>query len=151
PKYSLANNLWLGGIPWDLKCLTFAESILVSLLYPRVHVFKLFPKVRTPGMDESSFQCAMCGSITTYLLNINDISSMIQGNLMPRPTRILVSVILITFIGLAGLPKNWIDRLFRVCRCSIHAALVWQKRHNPRYFRDVEIDQERIEVLPEDG
>jgi hypothetical protein len=25
PEYSLANNMWIGDIPWELQCLTFPE------------------------------------------------------------------------------------------------------------------------------
>ncbi|KAI6009202.1 hypothetical protein BKA83DRAFT_4070794 [Pisolithus microcarpus] len=44
PRHSLANNMWIGEIPWVLKVLTFPEQLLVVLAYPRVYVFKLFPK-----------------------------------------------------------------------------------------------------------
>ncbi|KAF9234215.1 hypothetical protein BU15DRAFT_79235 [Melanogaster broomeanus] len=44
PRLSLANGLWIGRVPWQLAVLTFAEQLLVALLYPRVFVFKLFLK-----------------------------------------------------------------------------------------------------------
>jgi hypothetical protein len=44
PRYSLANQLWIGHVPWQLQVLTFPEQLLIALLYPRVFVFKLFPK-----------------------------------------------------------------------------------------------------------
>ena len=44
PWFSLANNLWIGEVPWQLKTLTFPEQLLIALLYPWVYVFKLFPK-----------------------------------------------------------------------------------------------------------
>lgn len=44
PKYSLANDLWIGKVPWQLRTLSFPEQLLIALLFPRVYVFKLFPK-----------------------------------------------------------------------------------------------------------
>ena len=40
PQYSLANNMWIGEIPWELQRLTFPEQLLIALIYPRhPHVF----------------------------------------------------------------------------------------------------------------
>lgn len=44
PKYSLANNLWVGDVPWELRRLTVPEQLLIAILYPRVFVFKMWPK-----------------------------------------------------------------------------------------------------------
>lgn len=44
PKFSLANNLWIGRIPWELKKPTPPEQLLIAHVYPRVFVFKLYPK-----------------------------------------------------------------------------------------------------------
>lgn len=44
PKFSLANNLWIGKIPWQLQVLSLPEQLLISHLYSRVYIFKLFPK-----------------------------------------------------------------------------------------------------------
>ncbi|KAK7678878.1 hypothetical protein QCA50_017762 [Cerrena zonata] len=58
PKYSLANNLWIGPIPWILSQLTIPEQLLIAHLYPRVFVFKLSPKSFT-NPDTSMLQRAM--------------------------------------------------------------------------------------------
>ena len=34
PQYSLANNMWIGKIPWELQVLTVPEQLLIALLYP---------------------------------------------------------------------------------------------------------------------
>jgi hypothetical protein len=44
PRHSLANNLWVGPIPWELSQLTVPEQMLIALLYPRVFVYKLSNK-----------------------------------------------------------------------------------------------------------
>ena len=47
---------------------------------------------------------------------MDGISSMLHGNLMPRPPAVLASVISVTFIGLGDLPKHWLRTTFRVRR-----------------------------------
>ena len=98
PTYSLANNLWIGCIPWQLQVLTFSEQLLIALLYPCVYVFKLYPKDINFRPDGSVLQSGMQGNVSMYDLDVKGVASMLQGNLMPRPPLILPSVISVTFI-----------------------------------------------------
>ncbi|KAJ7805184.1 hypothetical protein B0H14DRAFT_2383059 [Mycena olivaceomarginata] len=149
PRHSLANNLWIGRIPWELQVLTFPEQLLVALLYPRVYVFKLHPKCRGT-FDPSQLQRGMRGTVTTYDLDVEGVSAMIEGNLMPRPPEILASVITVTYVGLGELPKNWLHNTFRVRRAVVRRALGWLKAFNPKYYGHIKIDDGRIQALPED-
>ena len=56
PKMSLANGLWIGRIPWQLQVLTFPKQLLIALLYPRIYVFKLFPKCQQGGRNMALLQ-----------------------------------------------------------------------------------------------
>ena len=56
PKFSLANNLWIGRVPWELKKLTFPEQLLIAHIYPRVFVFKLYLKLATHGQQPATLQ-----------------------------------------------------------------------------------------------
>ncbi|OCH87122.1 hypothetical protein OBBRIDRAFT_837649 [Obba rivulosa] len=150
PKYSLANGLWVGKVPWHLQVLTIPEQMLIALLYPRVYVFKLFPKQVGSGRDPSTLQRAMRGNVSTYELNIEGVASMVQGKLMPRPPAILASIISVTFIGIGQLPHKWLRTTFRVRRQFVHEALQWLKENNWKYYGDIEIDSQRICDLPED-
>ena len=58
--------------------------------------------------DVSMLQWAMHGNVCSYEPNIDTIASMVQGKLMPRPPAILASLITITFIVVAQIPKNWV-------------------------------------------
>ncbi|GLB44644.1 putative G-quadruplex DNA unwinding [Lyophyllum shimeji] len=149
PQFSLANNLWIGKVPWQLEVLTFPEQLLIALLYPRVYVFKLFPKAYGPR-DPSTLQRGMRGTVTSFDLDMDGIASMIAGNMMPRPLSVLPSIISVTFIGLGDLPKRWLRNTFRVRRQFVFEALRWQKEHNTKYYGNIEIDAERIRSLPED-
>ena len=148
PSLSLANNKWIGRIPVEISDLTFPEQLLVAHLYPRVYVFKLFPKI-AGGIDPSKLQRAMGGTVTTFELDMSGIVSMLEGNLMPRPPALLASLISVTFIGLGRLPKSWLRQFFHVRRRKVHAALCWFKENNPKYYGSIEIDHGRLSQLPE--
>jgi len=149
PQYSLANRLWIGRILWQLQVLTFPEQLLIAHLYPRVFVFKLFPKRQGSVRQASGLQNAMRGNVSTYDMPMDGISTMIQGNLMPRRPAVLASLITVTFIGLGDLPKAWIHSTFRVRRKVVHDALLWLKENNP-YYAEIDISASHLEELPED-
>ena len=124
PRYALANNLWVGPIPWELQCLTFPEQLLISWVFPRVFIFKLFPKAagQFPG---DQLQSGMRGNVVSYEQDMEGIASMIEGRLMPQSLCILASVLSITFIGVGRLPQNWLHSTFHVRREVVRAALRW--------------------------
>jgi hypothetical protein len=149
PQYSLANNLWIGRIPWELSILTLPEQLLIALLYPRVFVFKLHP-ICKGRFDSSQLQRGMRGTVSTYDLDMEGISAMISGDLMPRPLEVLASVISVTYVGLGELPKNWLLNTFRVRRDVVRRSLCRLKAINPKYYGSIKIDSDRIQALPED-
>ena len=150
PKHSLANQLWIGRTPWELEVLTFPEQLLIALVYPRVYVFKLFPKRRQGIREVSTLQRAMRGNVCSYELNMDAIASMVQGKLMPRPPAILASLITVTFIAVGQIPKKWLQSVFRVRRQVVHDALCWLKANNPKYYGDVEVSASELAQLPVD-
>jgi len=80
---------------------------------------------------------------------MDGISTMIQGNLMPRRPAVLASLITVTFIGLGDLPKAWIHSTFRVRWKVVHDALLWLKENNP-YYVEIDISASHLEELAED-
>ena len=150
PKFSLANNLWIGRTPWELKRLTFPEQLLIAHLYPRVFVFKLYPKSTGYAHEPATLQRGMRGNVSTYDLNVNAVTEMLEGKLMPRPLTILSSLISVTYIGGRKLPKNWLRSTFRVRREAVATALAWLKANNPKYYGDIAISGEALERLPVD-
>ena len=91
--------MWIGRVPWELAQLTFAEQLLVVLLYPHVYVFKLYPKQGGRGLDSEDLQRGMRGNVSTFDINSDAIVEMLQGRLMPRPPGVLASLVTITFIA----------------------------------------------------
>ena len=148
PKFSLANNLWVGPVPADLGCLTFPEQLLIAHLYPRVYVFKLFPKSGGGPMD--GMQRGMRGNVSTYELNVEAMVAMVEGDLMPHPPTVLASLIAITYIGVGSIPKEWLHSTFRVRRHHVSRALRWLQANNPKYYGGISICEDRLNRLPED-
>ncbi|KAM6488770.1 hypothetical protein JOM56_015775 [Amanita muscaria] len=150
PRYSLANNLWIGQVPWQLQTLTFPEQLLIALLYPRVYVFKLFPKALHSRPDAASLQRGIRGNVSTYELDVDGAVSMVQGSLLPRALSILPSVISITFIGRGPLSKRFLKPIFRVRRFFVAEALQWLRKHNEKYYGAIGIDPDLMQLLPID-
>lgn len=150
PALSLANNLWIGPVPWHLEVLTFPEQMLIALLYPRVFVFKLFPKDADFRPGEETLQRGMRGTVSTFEMDVAGVSEMTQGNLMPRSPSILPLVISVTFIGRGQVQKRKLRSIFRVRRRFVFEALRWLKYNNSKYYGDIVIDGSRIQSLPDD-
>ena len=148
PKFSLANGLWIGPVPVELSSLTFPEQLLIAHLYPRVYVFKLYPK--SGGGAGPELQRGMRGNVSTYELNVSAAAEMVEGRLMPRRPSALASLIAITYIGVGPLPRRWLHSLFRVRRYHVARALEWLKINNPTYYGDITISPARLSELPED-
>ena len=151
PKHALANNLWIGEVPKALKDLTLPERILIAKYYPAAYIIKLFPKKRGSwAWDQNQMHRGLKGNVSTYRLDPAQVSSMIEGHLMPPPARILSATIGITFVGPRGLPESTMPAMFRVRRYRVHKALAWLKENNPLYA-DILISDAHLMELPKDG
>ena len=148
PLLSLANNLWISPIPWQLQILTFSKQLLIALLYPCIFVFKLYSKGATFCPGSKTLQWGMRGTVSMFEPDITGVSTMTQGNMMPRPTSILPSVMLVTFIGKGQVPKRQLGCLFHIHCQFIFEALCWLKENNPKYYGDIVIDRSCIQSLP---
>lgn len=148
PKFSLANNLWIGNIPHELAMLTLPEQLLVSRHYSQCYVVKLYPQDGHLS-NPDHLQRGMAGNVTLYNMNTKAIVEMLEGQFLPQPAAQLASVLAITYVGTRKLPKTWLKSTFRVHRQVIYEALLWLKENNEMY-RDIVISSERLHNLPED-
>lgn len=149
PRYSLANDLWIGEIPWELATLTIPEQLLIARHYPRCYVFKLYPRDGRQ-LSPDQLQRGMKGNVSLFELNTEDVVKMLEGQLMPNLASTLASVLAITFVGSHSLSKDWLQSTFRVRRRSVYEALDWLKRNNSMY-QDIHVEEHRLRMLPEDG
>nr|GAT42295.1 predicted protein [Mycena chlorophos] len=151
PQLSLANNMWVGPVPFALSILTLPKRLLIALYFPAAYVVKLFPK--TAGgkkWNKERINSGMRGNVSTYRLNTSDIADMVTGHLMPRPVEILAAVISVAFVGAKNVPLRLLPEAFDVRRHRVADALAWLKINNPLYA-DVVISQDRLGQLPEGG
>jgi hypothetical protein len=151
PPLSLANGLWLGEIPEELSILTLPERMLIAKYFPAAYIVKLFPKkIGSRNWDPRLLQNGLRGNVSTYKLDQSQIVTMIDGTLMPPPSKILAAIIGITFVGPKNLPERSMPNMFKVRRSRVRNALVWLKANNHLYSNIV-ISEERLEELPEDA
>ena len=147
PAFSLANGLWIGERPKELDELTVTEQKLLALIYPRLHVYKLYPK---QYCGEEGLQRAMRGSLCSYPLNSEKMADMLTGKLLPRKPDVLPSLIAVLYIGVGRLPQEPLKHLLRVRREKVWNALVWLKQNNTKYYGNIEISEVTLRQLPED-
>lgn len=98
PTLSLANGLWIRRTPWELRQLTIPEQLLIARAYSRVFVIKLYLKNQHRSNPDALFS-ALHRNVMTYPLNMDHISRMISGTLMPQTPRVLANV--------DSLPSPW--------------------------------------------
>ena len=151
PKLSLANQMWIGDVPFELSVLTIPEKIIIARYFPVAYVVKLFPKKKGARFwNPARLNSGVRGNVSTYRLNTEDIVDMIDPKIMPPSSRILAATIAITIIGPQGLPEKSMPGFLRIRRARVRAALMWLKLHNPLYL-NVEISDETLNQYPEDG
>ncbi|CAF1215625.1 unnamed protein product [Rotaria sordida] len=71
PKFSPANNMWLGDVPTELQGLTIPEEKLISLYRHNSCVIKL----QSPFHSTTTAQAALKGNCITFLQNVPNIVS----------------------------------------------------------------------------
>lgn len=147
PKFSLANNMWIGDIPFELQVLTVPERLLISLYYPAVYVYQLFPKTFHQGRS-GFYNKKLCGNVSTYRLAPQRMADLACGNLMPRKPDVLASLVSVTLVGRNRYPERTLKGMFQLRRSRILAALMWLKANNP-FYHDIHIDTEALECIPE--
>ncbi|KAJ3567669.1 hypothetical protein NP233_g6214 [Leucocoprinus birnbaumii] len=151
PPLSLANNMWIGTVPFELRILTLAEKILIARYYVAAYIIKLYPK--DPSVkywDSNTLNSGLKGNVSTYPLNAAELAHYLNQSIMPPPISILSETISVTVVGPTGFPERTLPDVLVVRRQRVCDALVWLSRHNPLY-RDIEISDERLRELPING
>lgn len=151
PLFSLANNMWIGDIPHELRVLSLPESILVARYFPAAHIVKLYPKVKgAKYWDNDLMNSAVKGNVSTYWLDPDSVADMLDGQTLPPSSNILAATIGVTIIGPQNLPEKTLPGFLRVRRENVRRALLWLKAHNPIYH-DIIISDANLDSLPEDA
>nr|GAT42479.1 predicted protein [Mycena chlorophos] len=158
PKLALANNMWIGEIPFELRVLTLPEQLLISIYYPAAYIIKVYPKknaAHTSAGEDSNGKRPppanekLRGNVSSFRLPSSQIADMVAGNMVPRPTLLLAAVIGVTFVGVGKAAMSIVPGICRVRRQHVFDALMWLKTHN-RLYENMVISQENLRALPED-
>lgn len=151
PPLSLANDMWIGEVPYQLSNLTLPERLMIAKGFTSAYIVKLFPKQRgATNWDNSQFHSGMKGNISTYKMNPAQMADVIFDNELPHPARILTATIGVTFVGPKGIRESNLPSALRVRRWRVRDALIWLKENNPIYA-DIQISQDRLDSLPING
>jgi hypothetical protein len=151
PAMSLANGMWIGDVPLELKILTLPERILVAHHFPAAYIVKLYPKKKGARMWAGSegLHSGLQGNVSTYRLNMSDVANMTGDKTMLPPSHILAAMVGVTFVGPGNLPEKTLPGFLRVNRRRVCEALEWLKKNNPLYA-EIEVSTERLNELPSD-
>lgn len=148
PPLALANEMWVGEIPLELKILTLPERILIARFFPAAYIVKLYPKKKGARFwANAHLHSGLRGNMSTYRLNTNDIVSMVGDNILPASSSILAATIGVTFVGPRNIPQKTMPGFLHVNRNRVRHTLQWLKQNNPVY-EDIHICPDRLNDLP---
>jgi hypothetical protein len=134
PALALSNGLWVGDVPPQLAILTLPERVLIGLNFPVAYIVKLYPQKKgARNWDTLALNSGLRGNVSTYRLNTSDISSMIEGRLLPRRPALLVATIGISIIGPKNLPVQSLPSFLTVHHGRVKDALQFLKEENELY------------------
>ncbi|CAF1337678.1 unnamed protein product, partial [Rotaria sordida] len=140
PKFSAANDVWLGDVPAELQGLTIPEAKFISLYRHNSCVIKL----HSPFHSVTTSQAALKGNCITFPQNIPNIVTS-----LPLVLDDLCDTLKVILVG-ARPPEHIHPRkILTVRKKKIIQALNWLKQHNVLY-RNIEINLENIAQLPDD-
>ncbi|KAF8807974.1 hypothetical protein BYT27DRAFT_7211606 [Phlegmacium glaucopus] len=142
PTFALVNGLWIGPVPHELAYLTLPERILIAKYFPAAYIIKLFAK-------KKGAHCWDKRQMYSRLRGNAQITSMIDGTVMPQVVKVLAATIGITFVGPKNIPEKCLPDMFRVRRTCVKNMLEWLKENNP-LFKNIMILASRLSQLPED-
>ncbi|CAF4690682.1 unnamed protein product, partial [Rotaria socialis] len=137
PKFSPANNMWLGDVPTELQGLTIPEKKLISVYRHNRCVIKL----HSPFHSTTTAQSAIKGNCITFLQNIPNIV-----NSLPLRLDDLCETLKVIFVGARPPERIQLKNVLTVRKKKIIQALYWLKKHNLLY-QNVDINLENIAQL----
>ena len=87
--------------------LMLLEHVLVTKCFPATYVVKLFLKKKgAKTWSSSGCNMGMRGNVSTYHLNVEDITNLMDPLVMPPSPVLLATMIGVTIAGLHNLPER---------------------------------------------
>ncbi|OBZ67369.1 hypothetical protein A0H81_12737 [Grifola frondosa] len=129
PKHALANGLWLGDVPIELRCANFMERMLIARVRHNYFVAKV-----TKG------QCKLCANAIMFSQPVARVLEV-----LPPPVEDMDECFAIIFMGSCPPVAGDFKRTpFIVRQNVVHAALCWLKVNHPDYA-DVQISLSNLQ------
>ncbi|KAJ3009702.1 hypothetical protein NUW54_g2705 [Trametes sanguinea] len=157
PSFALANRTFLGAVPPELKELTFIEEQIVARARGKACIVHLKETSQLDEQDNDedrnhtrrpNLQRGLKGHIIIHPQRPERLDSV-----LPPTVSDIVTPICVIFVGAKPPTTEWLKEHARplvVRREKVRSALLWLKQNNVLY-KDLTIDQTRINELPADG
>ncbi|KIJ31359.1 hypothetical protein M422DRAFT_267032 [Sphaerobolus stellatus SS14] len=133
PCWALANNMWIGDIPFELSILTIPERLLISLYYPAAYIYKLYPQKKGAKKD---------------------IEDLVRGNSLPRNPSILASILSVAIIGPQEAAILWLKNnnpLYQNVQLDEAALQEWPEVGIPSSISDTIHQDPSLSLLHQEG
>jgi hypothetical protein len=145
PKHALANRLYCGLVPNELKDLTMIEETMVARARSKSWIVKL--QEQGTELTSPMAQRGLKGHTIIYPQQPDRLAEV-----LPPSVEETLTYICVIFVGSSKLTPEWLRDKARpsaVRREKVRAALEWLKCNNPLY-KDVEISVNNLAALPID-
>jgi hypothetical protein len=143
PKHALANKLYTGPVPDELKDLTMIEECMISRARAKSWIVKL--QEQDSDSVSPTAQRGLKGHTIIYPQQPDKLAE-----ILPPTVSETLTFICVIFVGSSKLTKEWLREKAKplvVRREKVRDALVWLKFNNPLY-KDIQIDQQSVDALP---
>ncbi len=145
PRLSLANGLFLGNIPDELRELTIIEESMIALCQSKCYIVQL--KEENKEIESAGTQYGMKGHVIVYPQRPSHAASC-----FPPSIEEITSPICVLFVGSQKPSDAWLrdhTKPLAVNGGRVHRALMWLKNNNPLYY-NIELNEGVLHQLEED-
>ncbi|KAJ7596469.1 hypothetical protein C8J56DRAFT_882215 [Mycena floridula] len=92
PALALANDMWIGDVPFALSCLTLPERLLIARYLPVAYIVKLYPKTQNAKYwSKDGLQSGIRGNVSTHPLATDGIACIASEARFPAKLDVLLS------------------------------------------------------------
>jgi hypothetical protein len=143
PKHALANRLYSGPVPNELKDLTMIEESMIARARSKSWIVKL--QEQESDSVSPTAQRGLRGHTIIYPQSPDQLT-----NVLPPSIEDTLSYVCVIFVGSSKLTPEWLKEKAKplaVRKAKVRAALEWLKYNNPLY-KNVEISSDNLAALP---
>lgn len=151
PPLSLANHMFLGTVPPELKNLTVVEEAMIAMCRGKCWIVQLQEEDNDPELEPQKksspiTQRGVKGNIIIYPQRPSTIAK-----ILPPSIEEITSPICVIFVGSSPPSEEWLRKKavpLTVRREVVRKALIWLQKHNPLY-KNIIINHEMLDSLPD--